>query len=70
MYLFEFKSIFTYSYRAERIFFAERSILRPVGKLFETIDTSCLEKRLPGHLPAGNPAGNSVEMEVVSIGLD
>ena len=65
MYLTEFKSILTYSYCAEHIFFAQLSTLRPVGNLLETIDTSCPDKRLPGHLPAGKQAGNRTEMEMV-----
>jgi hypothetical protein len=39
----------------------------PDGTLLETIDTSCLEKGLPGHLPAGKRAGNSAEMEMVPV---
>lgn len=67
MYLTEFKSILTYSYCAEHIFFAQLSTLMPVGNLLETIDTSCPEKRLPGHLPAGKQAGNRAEMEMVPV---
>ena len=54
-------------YCAGHIFFAQLSALRPVGILLETTDTSCLEKRLPGHLLAGKQAGNSAEMKMLPV---